>query len=239
MICEHGHHGHMDSAKGAESEAGPAEDVWVSAAVLASVLRGMPRCLTDVPAALKLRCLWPGSGQQDAADSRCPCRWTCCAAASMELLPTPAVPLPAERERGVTDSGRCSITWLTARRLAFCHSGGSATTSQPTWRSLPGHSSLASFSSSTSRKPSTGWTGLGYGAAWQPQALEEALSAGSASCTPARQRSRLQRLAHTEISCLFCFFGRVLLEVAGVGHVRLLPPQKGMGGVPVSRRCIS
>ena len=33
MIC-HGHHGHMDSAK-AESEAGPAEDVWVSAAVRA------------------------------------------------------------------------------------------------------------------------------------------------------------------------------------------------------------
>ena len=79
-------------------------------------------------------------------------------------------------------AGRCSTTWLTARRLASCHSDGSATTSDPTWRPSLGistHSSLESFSSWTSRRPLTGWTGLGYSAAWQPQALEQALSAGS------------------------------------------------------------
>ena len=44
-------------------------------------------------------------------------------------------------------------------------------------------------------RPSTGWTGLGYSAKWQPQAVEHARSIQHVS------EGRLQRLAHTEISC--------------------------------------
>ena len=53
-------------------------------------------------------------------------------------------------------------------RLAFCHSGGSATTSQPTWSIAWSQQPCVLFFLA-SRKPST------YTASWQPQALEEAL----------------------------------------------------------------
>ena len=52
------------------------------------------------------------------------------------------------------------------------------TTSWPTWRPSLGISTHSSPESFSSRRPLTGWAGLGCSAAWQSQALEQALSVG-------------------------------------------------------------
>ncbi len=71
----------VGSAK-AESEARPAGNEGIGnvcvKGVLASVLRGMPRCLTDVPAAWKVMPVawsWPTRGDAHAAGLACAAAW--------------------------------------------------------------------------------------------------------------------------------------------------------------------